>query len=145
MANIPRVFTSGERVATVDGVDVHLLTVEPAGDHVCVRMIGAATDHTRRLVAEHRAVMDDWSAHHRAGEKRPPASPAERVFDSLTLRLDDGAGTRFHPESGSAGGTGTELRCEWIFVPGAAPDAERLTLSVTSPDGTATAHTFDVG
>lgn len=145
MPGIPRAFASGARVAGVDGTDVHLLTVESWGDHVAVRLVGAATERTRQLIAEHETAMNEWAARRGAGaDKRPPPWPAEQLYAPFNLRLDDGTGTRFRLASRRVGGTGTEFLGEWIFEPGVATNAERLILTVTMDDGAGFTQTFDL-
>jgi hypothetical protein len=64
--------------------------------------------------------------------------------DSLVLRLEDDAGTNFRPISGRSGGTGTEWLVEWVYTPGPAPAAKRMTLTVTTPDGATSVQAFDL-
>jgi hypothetical protein len=131
-------------VATIDGVDVHLLTVESWADRVAVRLVGAPTEQARPLIAAHHVAMDEWAVRRRAGrDEPPPAEPAQKIHESLRLHLDDGTGTAFRLISAQCGGTGTEWLCEWFFAPAVASAAKRLTLKVTTIDGGASTHTFD--
>ena len=138
---IPRVFSSGALAAKVGDIDVHLLTVESWGERIVVRLVAASTDAIRAELAGQEAKLDQWAKRRQAGsDEWPPQSPGERIAESLRVRIDDGAGTRYRLSVKTAGGSGTELLSEWIFKPALPPDTSTVTVTVTSKDGSKTAH-----
>jgi hypothetical protein len=142
MTSVPRVFTSGDVLAGAAGTDVHLLTVETWGDRVVVRMVGAVNEAIRADLAAYETRMHDWYERRQAGsEEWPPKMPGERIFEELEVRLTDDVGTLFECSSGSSGGSGTEMLCEWRFEPGMPSSASTLTVTVTSADGSESART----
>jgi hypothetical protein len=142
MTSVPRVFTSGDVLARAAGTDVHLLTVETWGNRVVVRMVGAVNEAIRAELAAYEARMHDWHERREAGsDEWPPKMPGELIFQELKVRLTDDLGTKFKWSSGSSGGSGTEMLCEWSFEPGMPPAASTLTVTVTSADGSESSHT----
>jgi hypothetical protein len=142
MTSVPRVFTSGDVLASAAGTDVHLLTVETWGDRVVVRMVGALNEAIRADLAGHEARMQDWRERRQAGsDEWPPKLPGELIFQELKVRLADDVGTTFKWSSGSSGGSGTEMLCEWSFEPGMPSAASTLTVTVTSADGSESSRT----
>ena len=142
MTSVPRVFASGDVLATAAGTDVHLLTVETWGNRVVVRMVGAVNDAIRAELAAHEPRMPHWNERCRAGsDEWPPKVPGELIFQELKVRIADDLGTAYEWSSGSSGGSGTEMLCEWRFSPGMAPGAATLTVTVTSADGSKSART----
>jgi hypothetical protein len=135
VANVPRVVAFGRRLVTVDGIDVHLLTVESWGDRVVVRAVGAATAETARQNAEYDAAMTEWFRRRGAGgDDDPPRSPGERIHDGLEIRIEDDDSTALFLIGARSGGSGTELLGEWIFE-AAEPPAAHLTLTVAAAGG----------
>ena len=142
MTSVPRVFASGDVLARAAGTDVHLLTVESWGNRVVVRMVGAVDDAIRAELAAHEARTQDWNERRRAGsDEWPPKTSGELIFQELTVRIADDVGTTFDWSSGSSGGSGTEMLCEWRFEPGMPPAASTLTVTVTSADGSESSRT----
>lgn len=142
MTSVPRVFTSGDVLAKAAGTDVHLLTVETWDNRVVVRMVGAVNDAIRAELAAHEARMQDWDKRRQAGsDEWPPEMPGELIFQELKVRISDDLGTTFELSSGSSGGSGTEMLCEWRFEPGMSPAASTLTVTVTSADGSESSRT----
>jgi hypothetical protein len=147
MAVLPRVFCSGAIVATVEDVDIHLLTVESWSDRVLVRTVGALTEPVQAVVAADMARSGEWRR--RAGAGGPPPEPvAERLARSLTVELTDDSGTAFTLVARSSGGayeSGSALYCEWVFMPAMPGPATRLTVTVRTGDRHATTRTFGAG
>jgi hypothetical protein len=134
MKVLPRVFCSGAVVATVEDIDIHLLTVESWNDRVLVRTVGAVTDPPQAVVAAATARMAEWERSSVA--VRPPESVAERLAGSLTVELADDVGTVFTMLGRSSGvGGGATLYCEWIFTPSMPVRAGCLTVTVTDAGG----------
>jgi len=137
MTSVPQVFRSGAVLARAAGTDVHLLTVEVWDKRVVVRMAGAVNDAIRADLAGYEARMAAWHERRRAGsDEWPPKMPGELIFQELTVRLTDDLGTEFKWSSGLAGGSGTEMLCEWSFESAMPVAASALTVAVTSTDGT---------
>jgi len=137
MTFVPLVFRSGAVLAEAAGTDVHLLTVEAWDKRVVVRMAGAVNDMIRAELAGYETQMAAWHERRLAGsDEWPPKLPGELIFQELTVRLTDDLGTEFAWSSGSSGGSGTEMLCEWSFKPGMPAAASTLTVTVTSADGT---------
>ncbi len=143
MAAVPRVVASGELVAHIDGVALHLLTVEAWTGCLLVRLVGAPSDAARHPVGAHQAALTDWHASGAADAGlRPPRSPAETVFQSVRLTVEQG-GVPLRLTGGSYGGTGTEWLGQWSFDPGTdlPPGAVRLTIATDDARWT---ETFDL-
>ena len=142
MTLVPRVFTSGAVLARAAGTDVHLLTVEAWDGRVMVRMVGAVNDAIRAELASYGARLSEWDERRRSGsDEWPPKMPGELIFQELKVRLTDDLGTTFTWSSGSSGGSGTEMLCEWSFEPGMPAAASALTVTVTSADGSESSRT----
>ncbi|MFG3689672.1 hypothetical protein [Micromonospora sp. NPDC047740] len=134
MAGLPRVVASGKRIAEVRGTDMYLLTVELwSPNQVTVRLVGELNDRMRSAVASYHAAMESLSPDR--GRDAVPRSPGEELFKALQVRLSDEVGTAYNWESGSSGGTGQELLCEWRFRASHELHGNRLTLTVTSSEG----------
>jgi hypothetical protein len=52
------------------------------------------------------------------------------------VQLTDDLGTGFRWSAGNAGGSGTEMLCEWSFEPAMPVAVSALTVTITSTDGT---------
>jgi hypothetical protein len=136
VSSIPRVFPAGTPVARVGEIEIYLLTVESWSDRMLVRLVGAATDATREQIATYNTDMSEWVQRHgKAGEEPAPQSMGEQLFASVTVRVVDDLSTDFRWISGSSGGTGTELLCEWLFEPAIPPEATSVRVVVTTVDG----------
>jgi hypothetical protein len=136
------VFAPGVAIADVTDIEMYLLTVESWNARVLVRLDGALTDTARFRIAAHQTAMDEWPGRQLAGQQeRPPDSVGEEIFRSLTLRVSDDVGTEFRWRSGSSGGTGAELLCEWLFEPAAPDTASTLTVTVATANGIERSHT----
>jgi hypothetical protein len=136
MEGFPRVVTSGARIATVDGTDVRVLTVELWNpEQVTVRLVGDLDDRTWAALVTYREALERWTPER--GRDALPVSPGEALHDALDVRLTDAWGTDYRCESASSGGTGRELLCEWHFRASSPLPGDHLTLTVTSVDGTA--------
>jgi hypothetical protein len=134
MAGLPRVVASGQRIAEVSGTNVHLLTVELwSSDQVTVRLVGELDDRMRSAVASYHAAIEAWTPD--SGRHAFPRSPGEELCNALQVRPSDEVGTAYNYESGSSGGTGRELLCEWHFRASQEVPGNRLTLTVTSSEG----------
>ncbi|MBX7265533.1 hypothetical protein KIF24_05400 [Micromonospora sp. Llam7] len=128
MGSHPRVFASATRVATVDGTGIHLLTVELwNAEQVSVRLVGDLDDRMRSALASYHEAMESWAPE--LGRDLLPVSPADALHRALEVRLADEYGTEFRYDSGSSGGTGRELLCEWHFRPSPPLRGDRLTLT----------------
>lgn len=147
MAVLPRVFSSGAIVATVEDVDIHLLTLESWSDRVLVRTVGAMTEPVQAVVAADMARSDEWRRRGRAGfDGAPPEPVAERLAQSLAVDLTDDSGTAFTLVARSSGGAyegGSALYCEWVFMPAMPEPATCLTITVRTVDGHTTTQTFN--
>ncbi|MEO3743669.1 hypothetical protein [Plantactinospora sp. B5E13] len=134
MADVPYVFASGKRIAALRDTTVYLLTVELwSRNQVTVRLVGELNERMRSAIAVYNAALEGWTPDR--GRDAVPRSPGEKMFDALEVVLSDEVGTVYTWESGSSGGTGHELLCEWHFR--ASPDLRggRITLTVTSGEG----------
>jgi hypothetical protein len=65
------------------------------------------------------------------------------MFRALRVGLSDEAGTAFTLESGSSGGSGHELLCEWHFRASHELPRSHLTLTVTSSEGAGGSEEID--
>ncbi|MFC8618826.1 hypothetical protein ACFT9M_20770 [Micromonospora purpureochromogenes] len=134
MAGIPRVFASGKRIAALRDTNVYLLTVELwSRNQVTVRLVGELNERMQSAIASYNAALQGWTADQ--GKDAVPRSPGEEMFSALRVGLSDEVGTVFTWESGSSGGTGHELLCEWHFRASPELHGGHLTLTVTSSEG----------
>jgi hypothetical protein len=125
-----KVLAPARLLATVEGVEVLLVSVELWRTHVFVHLAGLGNDLMDRLLREHQALMERWGRDPNPSE--PPEQPGA-MLGRIDLRISDDVGTAYHPSSSSAGGTGTEWRADWTFEPGVPPEATRLTIAI-GPD-----------
>lgn len=135
MAGVPRVVASGELVARVDDVPVHLLTVEAWAGRLAVRLVGVPDDETRHPTGAHDAALVEW---HTSGAAdagiRPPRSPADVLFQSVKLSAEQG-GVPLRLMGWSCGGTGTEWLGQWSFESGTDMAVGMVRLTVETDDG----------
>lgn len=139
MAGDVRVFAPMQTVAEVEGVSLLLLTVEVLDDLTAVRFYCPRSTRTRDLDAEHAQQLQKYINRVRRGESTapPPDSPMHTLFAGdrfPSVTLDDGCGTEFSFRSGQTGGP-DEWLIDVIFRGTPAPDARRLTVSITLPVG----------
>jgi hypothetical protein len=132
------VLPSGSLLARLDGLSVALVSVELWRSSVVVRTAALPTALSERLEMEHREAMRSWenragSAHDKGAVPPPPEHPAVQRLLALSLKLSDDLATPYRVSRRSAGGTGTEWRAEWRFVPSLPTGASRLIVSVDAP------------
>jgi hypothetical protein len=143
MAGDVRVFAPMQTVAEVEGVSLLLLTVEVLDDLTAVRFCCPRSMRTRTLDAEHKRQLQEYIEGRRRGETMapPPDAPVHTLFAGErfpSVTLDDGCGTEFSFLSGQTGSPG-EWLIDVIFRGTPAPEARRLTVSITLPGGTTSA------
>ncbi|MET7418595.1 hypothetical protein [Dactylosporangium sp. NPDC005555] len=117
MAGVPRVVASGELVARVDGIAVHLLTVEAWAGRVAVRAVGVPDDDALAAMRAHEVAMAEWYTSAAAAGTRPPRSPADVTLEAVRVQAEQG-GVPLRPVAWSHGGTGTEWLGQWVFEAG---------------------------
>jgi hypothetical protein len=133
MVGLPRVVASGELVARVGGVAVHLLTVEAWAGRVAVRLVGVPDDAADRAMRAHETAMVEWYTSAAAAGTRPPTSPADALLETVRVQGEQG-GVPLRPASRSHGGTGTEWLGQWVFESGADMSAGLVRLTVETGD-----------
>jgi hypothetical protein len=122
MPQLPKVVSPLVPVLARDGVELVLVSVEVWPDEIVVRMRGLPSGRTAVLESAFEEALEEWG---RDPERKPPAQPAERVFD-LDVGVADALGTAYSPVSSARGGTGTMFRADWTFRPGPPPEVDRL-------------------
>jgi hypothetical protein len=136
VTNIPWACSSGALVARVDDVDVYLLTVDFWGDRVVVRLVAVCTEAIRAEIAGQESELEAWSQRHQSGsDEWPPRGPGERIAECLRVRVDDDAETEYELSVMRAGGSGSELLCEWVFKTAPPPAVSAVRVTVVGPDG----------
>ncbi|MFI6163004.1 hypothetical protein ACIA59_24020 [Micromonospora haikouensis] len=139
MVTIPRVCASGARIAELDDIGVHLLTVETWTDRVTVRLVAAGTGTVRQRMDSREVDLIDWTRRRNAGsDEPPPKTPGEELMDALTVEITDELGTAYCWVGKSGGGSGTELLAEWYFAPALPSQAPSVTVTVTTAGGAQT-------
>lgn len=120
MEGAPRVAAPVRPLATLDGITMLLVTVEAWPDSVVIRVAGLPNERMAAIEAEYQQAIEAWAAarSEKTGPSRPPREPGAAALGRLGLTIRDDLGTPYRVAAGSAGGTGTEWRGEWVFRPG---------------------------
>jgi hypothetical protein len=127
---LPTVASPLARIGQRDGVELVLVSVEAWPDEVVVRLRGLPNDLTERLDAGFQLALESDT---RAG-RRPPAQPAERIFD-FEITVADDVGTEYRSRSSARGGSGRMFRADWTFAPGPPAEAGWLIVGVAGDVG----------
>jgi hypothetical protein len=118
-------------VGEAQGVPVQLMRVAVA-NHVEVTLDAASGPARDAALAAFEAVYRQWEQDD--GQGQPPSWPAEQLA-ATPMTVSDDLGTVYRPESGEAGGRGTEFRSRRNFLPLPPAAAAELTLRFTPPTG----------
>jgi hypothetical protein len=148
----PRVLTPVAPIAAGGGVTLLLISVELWATEI-VAHLGGEFDPVTGQVEVVREFSEPWKRWERqmregTGPRRQPPAPAmDQLFGPVGLtsvRIADNVGTHYQVKAGNTGGTGTEWRADWYFVPGVPSGANKLTLALAGEHISSTPVTLDL-
>jgi hypothetical protein len=137
---LPRIVVPMTVLATLDGHDVTLLTVELWPDRVRLRMCVEQDEETDRLDATHDTDFEAWGNAVDRADREHPQMPGSAFFTRMRFALSDEEGTAYERRFGSTAGSGSEWLAEWVFFPAAPGTVDRLLVTAEGPWGARTSE-----
>jgi hypothetical protein len=149
VSHLPRVISPVRSLFTRDGIEVALVSVEIWPQHIVVRLAGLSNQASADQQRHYEAAFKQWvQLLANAGERGasdPPEQPGTRLLAPLEIAVEDDAGTTYEQRSSNTGGTGSEWHGDWFFVADDLASIERLTVTISSPEGDAATVALDLG